>query len=292
MTVEKYLGRIGYSGPLTVTIETLFALHRAHVSSIPFENLHIIGGEKINLSPDFLFHKIIESRRGGICYELNALFYQLLSQLGFRVFIVSAVTRYGEEYGEDYDHMALVVEVDNQEWLVDVGLREALWHPLSLSKQTWYQHGLRSYSVRRYSNSGFRFMKKIQGEEHEEYKFIKDGKRPDQFRHMFRFHESNPRSPINRQLICCIATENGRAVIKGNKLISEENGKTSENLLNSGWLSYTNLKDFCIRFGFDQHTLEKIFFVASTQNFVAPDATGDLNSSNGNNGRKKSEQNK
>src|SRR5690348_9809799 len=39
MNVPAYLARIGYSGPVTPTAEVLRALHRAHMLSVPFENL-------------------------------------------------------------------------------------------------------------------------------------------------------------------------------------------------------------------------------------------------------------
>ncbi len=74
MDRSAYLARIGYEGALTPAIETLRGLHRAHVMTVPFENLDIHLGRPISLDPADLFRKIVVDRRGGYCFELNGLF--------------------------------------------------------------------------------------------------------------------------------------------------------------------------------------------------------------------------
>jgi arylamine N-acetyltransferase len=44
--VEVYLARIGYSGSLTPDVETLRNICRAHLFTVPFENLDISWGAK------------------------------------------------------------------------------------------------------------------------------------------------------------------------------------------------------------------------------------------------------
>ena len=44
---SEYLQRIGYTGGCEPTAETLRNLHRAHIFSVPFENLDISLGRKI-----------------------------------------------------------------------------------------------------------------------------------------------------------------------------------------------------------------------------------------------------
>jgi N-hydroxyarylamine O-acetyltransferase len=41
MDITAYLNRIDYRGPLAPTVETLRALHQAHVLAVPFEKLDI-----------------------------------------------------------------------------------------------------------------------------------------------------------------------------------------------------------------------------------------------------------
>jgi N-hydroxyarylamine O-acetyltransferase len=133
MKLNHYLQRIGYSGPLGVNIETLHALHRAHLFAIPYENLDIHLGRPLTLDMEHIYHKLVEQRRGGWCYEMNGLFAWALRAIGFEV------TLLGSSVGEpaqggldgDLDHLILLVQLD-QPWLVDVGFGNAFLEPLPL----------------------------------------------------------------------------------------------------------------------------------------------------------------
>src|SRR4029077_15110165 len=87
---DAHLDRIACKGPRAPTAETLRALHRQHMLTVPFENLDIGLGRKIVLDPDRFFDKIVSSNRGGFCYELNGAFASLLTVLGFPVELLSA----------------------------------------------------------------------------------------------------------------------------------------------------------------------------------------------------------
>lgn len=94
MTVDAYLHRLGIA-PDAVDVSTLASLSRlqwAHVTTIPFENLSIVGnphveatGPGLSLSLPHLYDKIVERERGGYCFELNGLFHELLTVLGYEV---------------------------------------------------------------------------------------------------------------------------------------------------------------------------------------------------------------
>ena len=90
MDVGAYLDRIGYRGPIEPTADTLRALHRQHMLTVPFENLDIALGREIVLDPERFVEKIVRRHRGGFCYELNGAFATLLVALGFRVTLLSA----------------------------------------------------------------------------------------------------------------------------------------------------------------------------------------------------------
>src|SRR5215472_15516562 len=94
MDVHAYLGRIGYNGPLGPTFEptgeTLRALHRQHMLTVPFENLDISLSREIVLDPKRFVEKVVRQRRGGFCYELNGAFANLLTAAGYRVTLLSA----------------------------------------------------------------------------------------------------------------------------------------------------------------------------------------------------------
>ena len=100
--ISLYLDRIGFSGETEANLPTLCRLQRCHLFSVPYETLDIMNGVALDLSPAALFDKIVRRRRGGYCFELNALFAELLSSLGFDVRLHFA--RYGaseQQYRED-----------------------------------------------------------------------------------------------------------------------------------------------------------------------------------------------
>ena len=129
-SLDRYLARITYDGPRDPTIATLRRLHRAHLLAVPFENLSIHRGERIELDESWILDKIVERRRGGFCYELNGAFSALLRALGFRVDRLAArVYGAGGEPGIPYDHMALRVRLE-RDWLADVGFGDCFIEPL------------------------------------------------------------------------------------------------------------------------------------------------------------------
>jgi N-hydroxyarylamine O-acetyltransferase len=65
---QAWLDRIGYSGPLKPTLETLNRLIFAHAHSISYETLDIMLGRTPKLDIPTLQRKMITSRRGGYSY--------------------------------------------------------------------------------------------------------------------------------------------------------------------------------------------------------------------------------
>ncbi|MEW2139993.1 arylamine N-acetyltransferase [Streptomyces sp. NPDC005409] len=129
---EAYLRRLGAARPERPTAASLRELHLRHLRAVPFENLAIHLGEDLVLSRDAVFDKIVTAGRGGICYELNAGFAELLGALGHRVELLQARV-YGKDgaLGVPYDHLAL--RVDGR-WLADVGFGDHSVHPLDLDE--------------------------------------------------------------------------------------------------------------------------------------------------------------
>lgn len=133
MDLGRYLARIGYRGSLRPTVETLRALHRAHLATVPYENLDIQLGDPPPLVPEAVCDKIVRRRRGGYCYELNLAFAQLITAIGLDVaYTMAAVGRRDEPEPAWGNHLALVVRLDGQRWLADVGVGDGFLEPLPL----------------------------------------------------------------------------------------------------------------------------------------------------------------
>ncbi len=133
LDLQAYLARIGYTGDLAPTIETLTGIHRAHVLSIPFENLDILLGRPIRLDMESLQEKLVRLGRGGYCFEQNSLFAAVMEHLGFQVTRLAARVRMGDERSTPRTHMVLAVDIDGARWLADVGFGgDTLLDPIAL----------------------------------------------------------------------------------------------------------------------------------------------------------------
>lgn len=129
--LNTYLERIGYAGRRSASLETLRALHLAHGSTIPFENLDIQMGLPIKLDLESLQGKLVKRRRGGYCFEQNSLFMAALRAFKFEPKPCEARVRFGSLTVLPRTHMMLLVEAEGVEYLCDVGFGgEGLLHPL------------------------------------------------------------------------------------------------------------------------------------------------------------------
>jgi N-hydroxyarylamine O-acetyltransferase len=121
LDLDAYLRRIDYAGPLEATREVLEGLHLAHATHIPFENLDIHLGRPILLDLDSVQAKLVRGRRGGYCFEQNALLAAVLERIGFGVTRLLARVRLGASRVLPRTHQILEVIVDGAPWLADVG---------------------------------------------------------------------------------------------------------------------------------------------------------------------------
>jgi N-hydroxyarylamine O-acetyltransferase len=119
--LDAYLRRIEYTGSLAPSRATLDALHLAHATHIPFENLDIQLGRPVRLDLASLEAKLVRGRRGGYCFEQNRLFATALEALGYDVTPLAARVRYGTTAVLARTHMTLLVDVDGERLLADVG---------------------------------------------------------------------------------------------------------------------------------------------------------------------------
>lgn len=131
LDLEAYLGRIGYSGRLQPDPAVLEAIHLAHATHIPFENLDILLKRPIRLDLASLQAKLVTGGRGGYCFEQNLLFSAVLQRLGYSVTQLAARVLYGSQRKLPRTHVLLLVDVEGATWLADVGFGiEGLLLPL------------------------------------------------------------------------------------------------------------------------------------------------------------------
>lgn len=234
MDVHAYLQRINYEGSLTLDIDLLRSLHRAHLFTVPFENLDIHLGREIVCDESRILHKIVNEKRGGFCYELNGAFAALLRALGFRVTLLSCrVARQDGSYGPEFDYLTLRVDLE-EPWLADVGFGECFLEPLRLDSRTEQAQNGRIYRLISPASSidgvfGLEVM--AEGKWKTEYAFTLQPRELSDFAGMCDYHQTSSQSHFTRQRICSLATPEGRITLSDEKLIETREGSRQERLL-------------------------------------------------------------
>jgi len=226
MDLVEYLKRINYQGGLSPDIQNLKALHRAHVSHVPFENLDIHYGRKIVLDEKRFYHKVVREKRGGFCYELNGLFASALQMLGYQVYRVAARVYLPEEesYGPDFAHISLLLSLEDQSYLLDVGFGSSFPEPLLIQRdkvqeqdtvQYVLEQGEEEYiTVQRSYDQGQSFVPM--------YQFRMQPYQLQDFTQGCHFHQNSEESPLYRKKLCSIATAAGRITLTSNHLTITE----------------------------------------------------------------------
>jgi N-hydroxyarylamine O-acetyltransferase len=147
----------------------------------------------------------------------------LLRALGFDVAMLSAeVANPGGEFGADFDHMALEVQLERR-WLVDVGFGDSFIEPLLLDERGAQRQGSRAYQIIPEGNY-LVLMRQDEGEEWKaQYRFTLNHYTYADYAEMCRYHQTSPESHFTRSRICSRATGEGRITLSEMRLITTSN---------------------------------------------------------------------
>lgn len=146
--LDAYLNRVDYTGDVRPSAENLRALHLAHATHIPFENLDVLLKRPVRLDVRSLQAKLVAACRGGYCFEQNLLFAAALRALGFAVKPLAARVRLHTTRILPRTHMLLLVETDGEQWVADVGFGgEGLLWPVPLIRDEPAAQFLWTYRV-------------------------------------------------------------------------------------------------------------------------------------------------
>lgn len=206
--INDYLKRIEYFTTCTINEATLSALQWAHLTHIPYENLSILAGIPLSLEPDALFQKIILDKHGGYCFELQGLFKELLAALGFSVTQYAA--RFLDEEGpiQMRRHRVLLVTLNEERYLVDVGVRnEAPRKALHLIEDEIQSDGVCKYRFEKDDFFGWILLQKEQGKDWAPmYGFTEEVQIDDDFIMPSFYCEKHPNSTFNKFMKISIFT--------------------------------------------------------------------------------------
>lgn len=232
MDIQNYLDRIKYQGNVAPQLSVLQQLQELHLYNVPFENLDIHYGRPIGLDIDQFYQKIVRKKRGGFCYELNGLFERLLSGLGFSTKIISARVYDDKKktYGAEFDHLAIIVDLDQVEYLVDVGFGAFSFQPLVLRKTTVQKDPGGQFIIERAKEDYI--ISSLSGDKKTiEYRFSDNARSLPEFQGMCTFHQTSPASHFTQKRLISKPLPNaGRVTLAGNTLKITAAGQARQTL--------------------------------------------------------------
>ncbi len=247
MDLGSYLQRIGFNADPTPDLETLTALHQAHIHSVPFENIDVQLGIPLTISVQDAYRKIVERGRGGWCYEQNGVFGWVLSSLGYEVTRIAAnVMR--EERGAvaTANHLCLLVKIpgcDNK-YLVDVGFGGSLMQPILLCEDE-YKHAPFSLSLKKTADQFWRFSESL-GDQCMTFDFKEQPAREEQLASRSTFLQTDLSSNFVRNLVAQSRQGESHYVLRGKVFThrSSDGRETRETLSSADELVDVLAKDF------------------------------------------------
>lgn len=213
MDINQYFNRIKYNGDKKVSLENLTNLHKCHLFCVPFEDLDIHNNTPIRLNIESIFKKVIIKKRGGYCYELNYLFHELLTSLGFNVKMVSSQI-YNKKYGlgPEFDHLCLIVEID-EEWLIDVGYGDLFIEPIKLKEGFIKKDMFKHYKINK-ENHSFLLSESLDGVNFNKVYLINTKSRSiEEFHEECKLTQHSKDSHFVKNRICTLPTNNGRLTL-------------------------------------------------------------------------------
>jgi N-hydroxyarylamine O-acetyltransferase len=234
MNKNEYLRRIGIEeNVIEPTVQNLKVLQKQHLLNVPFENLDIHWKRPILLDIDNFYEKNVGAKRGGFCYELNGLFNELLKQIGYKTKIISARVFTGKDFGAEYDHLAILTEIGDKEFLTDVGFGDFTAEPLRFVLDEEQEDANGFYKIIKRDGEYFEVVEK-KGEAWESEYIFKDLERDlQEFAGMCEFHQTSPESHFTLGKVCSIMTDEGRKTLTDRKFIETVNGEKHETEINS-----------------------------------------------------------
>ncbi len=208
--------------------ESLRMLQRSHLLAVPFENLDIHWKRPIVLDTDRFYDKIVGEKRGGFCYELNGLFNELLITIGFETRLVSARVFNGTTHGPEFDHAAIIVKIDDEEYLADVGFGDFTAEPLHFVLDQEQKDASGNFVLRKFDDEYFEVAKRDDGKLKSEYIFKDFPRELSEFAEMCEFQQYSPKSHFVKGKLCSQLMEKGRKTLTDHKFIVSTKGERSE----------------------------------------------------------------
>ena len=222
--VAAYLKRIGYHGSGTPHSDTLKELQQLHVYHVLFENLDLLSESFTpNLDKEYLFDKIVTRGRGGVCYELNTSFYNLLTAMGFSAHQISGSVQPGENL---FSHVATLVHLEDGDYIADVGFGDAYLPVLKINAAPCARHEGYDYTLLALDENTYDIMAHRPGEAPiRMYTIVLTPRKMSDYFGRFVWASTKGNTAFSQHPICVSHTPQKRTTLRRGRLVITENGQ-------------------------------------------------------------------
>ncbi|WP_010173462.1 arylamine N-acetyltransferase family protein [Bacillus coahuilensis] len=214
MISKDYLTYIGITDYRNLSQhELLSSIHQQHLYHIPFENLDIHVGKKLSMNPEEVIHKILGNHRGGLCFEVNSLLYSVLKELFYDVHYISA--RFWNEdkqsWNRDCSHLALMVNIEDHQYLVDVGVGGGFLTPLLIQDRCIHLDHHGEFKVEKTaSENEFIIVKRVEEQWERLFKISTTPRALHEFEEMCEITQTDRDSIFTQKKLCSLMNDQGR----------------------------------------------------------------------------------
>ena len=247
----RYLERLGMDAAPTVDPDGLNALIWAHQTHVPFEDLNTgLLGLPVDLEIPALYEKVVSKRRGGYCFELNALFVRLLKDLGFDARQVFCRVVRGRDFLPPCLHEGIVVALEGKLYFCDVGFGGPM--PAgALRIEDGFGDTIpgESFRISRFDEYWWTISRTASdGRQEDILQFNTFPQQPQEFLAVNQKCAGDPDSLFVRQLLVNLRTEDGALSVTGDQFTVRAGGRTRTEAIPDAAALHNILKE---HFGID-----------------------------------------
>ena len=230
-SLDRYLKRIGFAGEARADVATLKQMMQRQARSVPFENLDVQAGKIVSIDPEDIAGKILESPRGGYCYEVNSLFAMACAAIGIPYRLIGARPLLPGPARPRSHMIVLAFPDDDGGWLCDTGYgRFGLREPIRADATEPVQQDLDVYRIVREPGL-MRIETQLAGDApgwNGLYSFNLSPFELNDFIATNYFNSTHPDAVFVQKLLLVQHTETGRHILFGDQLKTYENGQLRE----------------------------------------------------------------
>jgi N-hydroxyarylamine O-acetyltransferase len=233
-SLKSYFNRIGFRYNAKADIATVTEMMRCQLFTVPFENLDVQAGKIVSLVPEDIVEKVLYRNRGGYCYEVNGLFAMALQALGIAYqFVIARPMIYPVK--KPKTHMAIVLKLDGQEWLCDLGFGSyGIRAPMRLNLiDVEVKQDVDSFLLSKENGREYVLKALVDGEWASQYAFDLSPQEWIDFIPANYLNSTHPDAIFVQKLLVVLHDQAGRKILFGDMLKTVQNGRVEKQTIAS-----------------------------------------------------------